>query len=286
MSVIERSPAAAQLPWRGPGPGRPRLPLPPDPMPLWRQGRLRKRWRYVGVYGPELMLCAASAQVGPLRQSFWALWDREGGRRYAHTRSLPGGGVSLDGPDVAVRAGEVTARLWFGEAAAVESVCPSGERGYAWTRKRAGVPVRGTVEAGGRRWTIEAEGVDDESAGYHQRHTSWYWSAGVGRLADGRAVAWNLVSGINDPERNSERAIWVDGAPSEPAPVAFSGLEAVEFAGGSRLGFAAESELARDDNLLLLRSRYRHSFGTFSGALDGLELAQGYGVMERHEAVW
>jgi Protein of unknown function (DUF2804) len=255
-------------------------------MPIWRHGRMRKRWRYVGVYGPELMLCAASAQIGPLRQSFWALWDRESGRHYAHTRSLPGGAVKLEGPDVAVRAGEVTARLWFGEAAAVESVCPSGERGYAWTRKRAGVPVRGTIEAGGRRWQIEAEGVDDESAGYHQRHTSWNWSAGVGRLGDGRSVAWNLVTGINDPQRSSERAIWLDGAPSEPAPVDFSGLEAIEFAGGARLGFAAESERTRDDNLLLLRSRYRHRFGTFSGSLDGLELAQGYGVMESHEAVW
>jgi hypothetical protein len=255
-------------------------------MPIWRQGRMRKRWRYVGVYGPEVMLCAASAQIGPLRQSFWAVWDRESGRRYAHTRSLPGGALTLDGPHVVLDAGEVSARLWLGEAAAVESVCPSGERGYAWTRKRAGVPVRGSIEAGGRSWQIEAEGVDDESAGYHQRHTSWNWSAGVGRSADGRAVAWNLVTGINDPERQSERAIWLDGAPSEPAPVAFSGLEAIEFAGGARLGFAAESERVRYDNLLLFRSSYRHRFGSFSGSLDGLELAQGYGVMESHEAVW
>jgi hypothetical protein len=255
-------------------------------MPILRRGRMRKRWRYVGVYGPEVMLCAASAQIGPLRQSFWALWDRDGGHRYAHTRSLPGGALTLDGPEVVLRAGEVSAQLRFGEAAAVESVCPSGKRGYAWTRKRAGVPVTGTIAAGGRRWQVEAEGVDDESAGYHQRHTKWSWSAGVGRSADGRPVAWNLVSGVNDPEQRSERAIWLDGTPSEPAPVAFTGLEAVEFAGGARLGFAAESERARDDNLLLFRSRYRHRFGTFSGSLDGLELAEGYGVMEHHEAVW
>ncbi len=273
-------------PWRGPGPGRPDLPLPPDPMPILRRGRIRKRWRYVGVYGSELMLCAAKAQIGPLRQSFWALWDREAGRHYAGTHNLTGGGLSLDGAELRLRADGVTALLRLGEAAAVECVCPSGDRGYAWTRKRAGIPVSGSVEAGGRRLQLRAEGVDDESAGYHQRHTSWHWSAGVGQAADGRALAWNLVSGINDPERHSERAIWLEGAPTEPPPVSFSGLEAIDFAAGGRLGFEAESERAQDDNLLFFRSRYRHRFGTFSGSLDGVELAHGYGVMERHEAVW
>jgi hypothetical protein len=255
-------------------------------MPILRGGRLRKRWRYVGVYGPEVMLCAARAQIGPFAQSFWVVWDREGRRRHAHTRLLSGGGeVTMEGSDVRVQAHEVAARLHFGEAAPVESLCPSGERGYAWTRKRAGVPVSGVIEAGDRRWQVEALGVDDESAGYHRRHTRWHWSAGVGRAA-GQAVAWNLVCGINDPPQRSERAIWVDGVPREPLPVAFSGLDAIEFAGGARLSFSAESERARNDNLLIFRSRYRHRFGTFSGSLDGIELGEGFGVMEEHEAVW
>jgi hypothetical protein len=256
-------------------------------MPAIRKGVLRKRWRYVGVYGAEVMLCAARAQIGPLRQSFWALWDRQGRRRHAHTRVVGGAGeVTMAGPEIRLRAREVAARLRLGDAAAVESVCPSGKRGYAWTRKRAGVPVTGTVEAGGRRWQVEARGVDDESAGYHRRHTSWHWSAGVGRSADGQAVAWNLVCGINDPDQRSERGIWLDGIVHEPGPVEFCGLEAVQFANGARLAFEVESERARNDNLLLVRSRYRHRFGTFSGSLDGLELREGFGVMEEHEAVW
>ena len=93
------------------------------------------------------------------------------------------------------------------------------------------------VETPGRRVRVEGFGVDDESAGYQARHTSWHWSAGVGTAADGRALAWNLVEGINDPPERSERAIWVDGVPHEPAPVAFDGLDAVRFADGSRLDF-------------------------------------------------
>ena len=64
------------LPWRGPGPGRPELPLPPDKLPMRRDGHWRKRWRYVGAFGDELLLCAARINVGPLGQTFWAIWDR------------------------------------------------------------------------------------------------------------------------------------------------------------------------------------------------------------------
>lgn len=274
------------IPWRGPGPGRPDLPVPPARMPILRRGNVRKRWRYVGVFGPELMLCAARVEVGPLRQSFWSLWDREERSEHGRTRLRGGGDVVLEGSELSIEGEGVRARLRLGEAAEVESLCPSGERGYGWTRKRAGVPVTGTVQTPRGRFEVEARGVDDESAGYHRRHTSWHWSAGVGRAADGREVAWNLVEGINDPPRDSERAIWLDGRPREPGPVDFDDLAAIEFGEGAKLDFAAESERARDDNLLLFRSAYRHRFGTFSGSLDGAELAEGYGVMESHEAVW
>lgn len=275
-----------QLPWRGPGPDRPDLPLPPGPMPLRQHGQTRKRWRYVGVFGEELMLCAARAEVGPFGQVFWAAWDRGEQRRFAHTSFRPGGReVRMDGPRIEIDAKELRASLTLGECRAVETICPSGS-GWGWTRKRAGMPVSGTVEAGGRSWDIAGLGVDDESAGYHQRHTDWLWSAGVGSAADGRPVAWNLVEGINDPPQNSERAIWVDGEPQEPPPVCFRDLDAIEFAEGAPLGFSGESERARSDNFLLFRSRYRLRFGSFSGSLGGLPLAEGLGVMESHSAVW
>jgi hypothetical protein len=65
----------------------------------------------------------------------------------------------------------------------------------------------------------------------------------------------------------------------------------VEFAADlSRVGglaFSAWSELSENLNLLVLRSRYRQLFGTFSGELpDGSRLSEGYGVMEEHDALW
>jgi hypothetical protein len=255
-------------------------------MPVRRDGQLRKRWRYVGLFSEDLMLCAARAQVGPFGQTFWIAWDRRERERYAHTSFRPGGReVRMDGPEVEVDARRLRASLRLGETSAIETICPSGS-GWGWTRKRAGMPVSGTVEVDGRSREVSGLGVDDESAGYHQRHTSWLWSAGVGRATDGRAVAWNLVEGINDPATSSERAIWVEGEPREPAPVSFEGLAAVDFSGGARLSFAPGSERARDDNFLVFRSSYRHLFGEFRGSLDGIELAEGFGVMERHEALW
>jgi hypothetical protein len=249
-------------------------------------GQLRKRWRYVGLFAEELMLCAARAEVGPLSQCFWILWDREGRRHDAHTSLLPGSReVTLEGPRLEIDAPNLRASLRLGESQPIETTCPSG-RAQAWTRKRAGMPVEGTVEVPGRRWHVSGRGVDDESAGHHDRHTSWHWSAGVGVSVDGKALAWNLVEGVNDPPTGSERAIWVDGVPTEPPPVSFRGLEAIDLGGGESLRFSTESKHARDENLLLIRSRYRHRFGSFAGSLRGVELAAGLGVMEEHDALW
>jgi len=275
-------------------------------MPLRFAGTWRKRWRYVGAYGERVMLCAANVRIGPLGQTFWALLDRESGEILENTHQLlpaergevwteRGGGfdpweMGQGGKGIRTRIESkgTTARLRFRDPGEwVETVCPAGEGGYVWTRKRPSTIELHMVLADGRVIDDELRGIEDESAGYHPRHTSWRWSAGVGTAADGRGVAWNLVDGVNDPEEGSERAIWVDGEePREPGPVDFQELDAVTFAGGSRLDFSAEAERSADENKILVKSKYRQPFGTFSGSLDGIELAEGTGVMESHDATW
>ncbi|MGK2955998.1 MAG: DUF2804 family protein [Solirubrobacterales bacterium] len=276
------------LPWRGPGEGRPDLPIPPGPMPIFRHGVMRKKWRYVGFYGDDVMLCAAQILIGPFRNCFWSLWDRRTGEVMEHTQIKPGSPeVRMEGNYVELSADGLRASLVLGHAEPIESICPSG-RGWGWTRKRAGVPMAGKVKAGGRTWQIDGLGVDDESAGYQARRTAWSWSAGIGVAADGRNLGWNLVSGINDTLVNSERAIWVDGIPIEPEPVVFEGLDGIRFREGGRLDFNFDgiAERHRNDNFGLIKSDYLHRFGTFKGQLDDIELESAAGVMEEHAAVW
>jgi hypothetical protein len=239
-------------------------------MPLVRGGRPLKRWTYVGAYGPELMLCAASARIGVLPVAWWAVWDRASGRLAQGHHS-----VTIDADRVAVP-GRFDLEIGGG-GEPIEVVSPHG-RQYAWTRKRA-VTVRGRV---GRR-EIELPGLVDESAGYHARHTAWRWSAGVGTAASGEPVAWNLVDGLHDGPEVSERTVWVAGKPHAVAPVTFADdLSAV-----GDLRFGAEAVRASRQNLVLVRSDYEQPFGTFAGALPVAgPLREGWGVMERHAVTW
>jgi hypothetical protein len=250
-------------------------------MPSHHGLRPLKAWRYVGVYGPELMLCAAVVRIGRARQSFWAVWDRRDLRLLERTR-FGRGRVGLRPGRMVVNDGDLQLDLALEEEAGIEAVCAAGDS-YAWTRKQGGVRAHGVVRLNGEQRRVDSRAVIDDTAGYYARHTSWQWSAGVGAATDGRQVAWNLVSGVNDPAANSERTVWIGGEVYEPPPCAFRpGLGGVD-----ALRFDEEAVRERADNLLLVRSRYRQPFGTFTGALPGgIALAEGYGVMEAHQAWW
>jgi hypothetical protein len=270
--------------------------------PMFRGMRPLKRWRYVGVFCEELMACAALVQVGPARQSFWAVLARTDGRLRERTHTLlrrdaielvPGrpataaGGESEPGR-LRVRDGGVLLDMALNEDEGIQALCPHG-RGQVWTRKQADVPARGTLALdGGSPREIEARAVIDDTAGYHARFTEWWWSAGVGAAADGTPLAWNLVAGVNDPPTGSERAVWIAGEPSEAPPVRFAeDLSEIVAEDGARLSFTPEAERRHRENLLIVRSDYRAPFGVFAGTLPGgHELAHGLGVVEHHRARW
>ena len=64
----DRTDRRPRLPYRGAfGAPRPAslsaLPLPPAPMPARLGTRPLKAWRYIGIFGPELMICVAAVPV-------------------------------------------------------------------------------------------------------------------------------------------------------------------------------------------------------------------------------
>jgi len=275
-----------RLPVRGEAVRSLGLAVPPARMPMFRGTRPRKRWRYVGYYAPELMLCVGDARIGPVAQRWWAVATPDGALRERTT--VGRGGVTVAPGGVAVMTDDVKVALVLHESGGVETASPTAAGSYIWTRKQAGVPVRGVVDIGGEWREIDGVAFVDESAGYHDRHTAWKWSAGNGVARDGRAVAWNLVAGVHDAPTASERSVWVDGDPSEVGPVEFaSDLSRVSFTEGGALEFTEWAARTEDMNLLVMRSHYRQPFGTFAGTLPGgVELAEGYGVMEEHDVLW
>ena len=234
------------------------------------------------------MACAASIQLGPARQSFWAVLSRCDGRLRERTRMFRRGVVTLGPGGLRISDGGVLLDLHLEESEGIQALCRHGGA-QVWTRKQAGIQARGTLSLDGEPpQQIEALAVIDDTAGYHARFTEWWWSAGVGESPAGTALAWNLVSGVNDPPIGSERAVWIAGEPSEVPPVTFApDLSSIRASDGSQLGFTPEAERRRHENLLIVRSDYRAPFGVFSGTLPGdIELAHGLGVTEHHRAHW
>ena len=276
------------LPFRSDGSTRPPgMVLPPARMPLLHDRRPLKRWRYAGIYGSQLMLCAASVRIAGIPQAFWAVLDRSTGELHGRT-AFTSGLVAVRDDRLTVRGKGVEIDLAFEPAGEPMEITSAHGRSYIWTRKDP-VHATGTVRVGSRSFEVDAAGLIDASAGYHARETIWRWSAGVGTAVDGRAVAWNLVTGVHDTAGASERTIWIDGVAHEVGPVGFPGdLDGIAFAeDGAALAFSAEAERSQNDNVGLFRSRYRQPFGTFAGTLPGgVELAEAFGVMEWHDVRW
>jgi len=207
---------------------------------------LRKSWRWIGAFGPDVMLCVAHARVGVLRRSWWAVWDgtqlREGTRApFALT----------------LEAGEP-----------IEATT-----GPAWTRKTP-LRVRGTVL--GRE--IDLPGLLDESHGRHARRTSWLWSAGAGVTVDGVPVTWNLVEGMHP----GENTVWVDGTPHAVDPPPFDGIAGV----GDLRFTALATRAKRENYVVIASDYEQPFGTFTGTLPTGVTLQAGHGVMERHEAKW
>ena len=232
-------------------------------MPSHCGGASAQGWRYVGVYGPELMLCVgrgpdragppdASGRCGTARAVACTSARRSGAARSHSARASA----------ACVDRGRRSSTWRSRRTGGIETVCPSGD-GYALDaqagrdRARAG---RSTSTASPR--AIDARAVIDDTAAYYERHTRWRWSAGVGTDADGRGVAWNLVAGVNDPPSAASARC---GSTACRARRGRARSPTTCARGRTTCASHAEASRERRENLLLVRSSYRQPFGTFSG---------------------
>ena len=107
---------------------------------------------------------------------------------------------------------------------------------------------------------------------------------------DGRAVAWNLVEGVNDPPAGSERTVWVDGVAQEAGPVRFAadlGAVLPRDGGHAGLRFTPRRPAPATRTGCSCAAAIEQPFGHFTGEpAPGLRARRGLGVMEAHDVHW
>ena len=260
----EPSCAAVPRPLRRPAPERARRPAAAagaDAVPP--RLAAAEGWRYVGVFGPELMVCVAVVRIGPARQSFWAVWDRRGAALHERTALGRGGVVARARRRRACTPATIAIELELSET--------GRDRERLRERRRLRLDAQAGRDRGPRHGRARRRAPRPlRRARGDRRHRRLLRAphalALVGRRRHGRPtgarLAWNLVEGVNDPPRGSERTVWVDG---EPVEAGAGRVRRRPVSASAACASAPRRRASARENLLLVRSRYRQPFGTFCG---------------------
>jgi hypothetical protein len=283
---------------------------------------IEKKWQYVFLATPEMMLSMAVIDCGYLSTGICAVFDRGSGRLLvddnpvlpplcAHVSDSPAEGMSasLFGPRIRARlqrnAGAISVHATWAHAdidlllaidrapPPITAIAPAGNPGrFDVTQKTVLVAAEGEVRAGNVRFPVRGQLAGlDYTHGLLARETAWRWAFGCGRVGP-RLLAFNFSDGFLQGE--GENAAWIDGEPRACGPVTFTFDPAQKLGpwqirstdGRVDLTFRPEGFRAQNIDLKLISSRYLQPFGTFSGRLDGVTVEGLPGVAEDHAARW
>ena len=286
-----------------------------------------KRWEYLGICNNDIIFGIAVVRLGYMCNLFAYLFDRRSARISEYDILTPGGGAaifegtSLTG-EITFKSGKTAVRMTSDpETITVEGsikgelsvslsfrkygqplVCLTrvGLKGFNYTHKEAGIPVRGTIRHKGVSWDIQEEqsfGVRDYTLGYLARQTFWNWASGGGMDKEGNRIGFNLVQGVNETGF-TENAFWVNGrlVKTDVVDFRYDDLDLLKpwhiesNDGRVRLRFLPEGKRSANIHAGLIVSKFHQPFGRFEGTLrDGdqvCELQNVSGFTEEHYAKW
>lgn len=286
-----------------------------------------KRWEYLGVANDDLIFGIAVVRLGYMCNLFAYFFDRRSGRISETNFITPGGGAavfkgtSLTG-EIYFKKGKTTVRLTSDpETVTIEGIIKGGLsfnlsflkveeplvcltrvglKGFNYTHKEAGLPVRGTIRDQGKSWDIDEDrsfGVLDYTLGYLARQTFWNWAAGGGRDLQGNRIGFNLVQGINETGF-TENGFWVNGrlVKTDVVDFRYDDLDLLKpwqiesNDGRVRLRFLPAGKRSANTNAGLIVSKFHQPFGRFEGILSEgdqiWELENVSGFTEEHFAKW
>jgi Protein of unknown function (DUF2804) len=219
-------------------------------LPFHQQVLKHKKWLYSFVATPEVIALQAVVDVGYASNAFCTVVDLRDGTVLVDESFMgpprplvtvndcagPGLDVSFRVPGASMKAsrqagndryqwhtrlGALRTKLTLdcellaaGTAPPLTLVAPvEGDGRINITQKWAGLLSFGTLEAKGRRFTLDGGvGGLDSTNGYLARHTAWRWGFGCGRLADGSPLGFNCVEGFNETRDDvNENGLWLGG---------------------------------------------------------------------------
>jgi len=286
-----------------------------------------KRWEYLGICNNDIIFGMAVVRLGYMCNLFAYLFDRRSTRISEYDILTPGGdaaifegtsltgGITFESGKTAVRMtsdpetitvegsikGELSVSLSFRKYGQ-PLVCLTrvGLKGFNYTHKEAGLPVRGTIRHKGVSWNIQKEqsfGIRDYTLGYLARQTFWNWASGGGMDKAGNRIGFNLVQGVNETGF-TENAFWINGrvVKTDVVDFRYDDLDLLKpwhiesNDGRVRLRFLPEGRRSANIHAGLIVSKFHQPFGRFEGTLgDGdqvCELQNVSGFTEEHYAKW
>ena len=222
----------------------------PPGVPSFLKSLRNKRWRFVGVFSPGLVLGAAVVDARYLGTSFAYVFDlttntlvefkgqsplaahvdfsdhcRQGRAAFVKGRDRIVMEYRDDGEpstlvvDVGVPSGRITVEVAYDESDATmiphQVISPTPGGSVAFTHKAAGLPASGVVTTPGGSYRLEASdafAAVDHTAGYHDRFWEWRWASLGGMSQQGVRVGLNLVEPVHHPVF-TENALWVERQP-------------------------------------------------------------------------
>jgi hypothetical protein len=257
---------------------------------LWRRLH-HKRWHFVALVTDELFCGVAIVDVGWSNTAFAYVFDRGQGRVVAALSPLGVAGLTAS---VGATVGEGARFMLPGRRIAIEADGPHGHRlqlraghfcidaGYAGdgprllaigpvfdggsvhsTQKSPGLALRGSLEAGGRRYRLDGGVASyDFSNGLLGRRTAWRWIS-----AHGRGIGFNLQAGYFG---DAENALWIDDALVPLGALAVKvepdgSWTLLTGDGLLDLRFTPEGTRCDDKQLLVASSHMRQHVGRFDG---------------------
>lgn len=257
---------------------------------LWRRLH-HKRWHFVAFVTDELFCGVAIVDIGWSNTAFGYVFDRAERRVVAALSPLGVAGLTasvgatvaegarftMPGRRIAIEADgphghrlQLHARrfhidaAYAGDGPRLLAIGPSFDGGSVHsTQKSPGLALRGSLEAGGRRYRLDGGVASyDFSNGLLGRRTAWRWIS-----AHGQGLGFNLQVGYFG---DAENALWVDGAlvplAAVEVAVAADGCWLLTTKDGLLdLRFTPEGTRCDDKQLLVASSRMRQHVGRFDG---------------------